>query len=99
MKVIDNAFERIKLISREKALEKVVRKELKNPILAVTYDPRLMSISNIVNKHFKSATQNFKFKHAFPNRPIVAYRKQKTIGDHLIRSKLHPPQPRLLMVL
>ena len=51
-----------------------------------------MSISQVVNKHFKSASQNFKFENTFPNRPIVAYRRQKTIGDHLIRAKLHPPQ-------
>ena len=85
-------FDRIKLISREKALEKVVKVEKKNPILAITYDPRLMSISHIVNKHYKAAAQNFKFQHTFPNKPMVAYRKQKTIGDNLIRAKLHPPQ-------
>ena len=51
-----------------------------------------MSISHIVNKHYKAAAQNFKFQHTFPNKPMVAYRKQKTIGDNLIRAKLHPPQ-------
>ena len=53
-----------------------------------------MSISKIVDKHFRVASQNFKFKNSFPQRPIVAYRKQKTIGDRLIRAKLHPtPRP------
>ena len=52
-KVIDNAFQRVTLITREKALEKVFRPKKINPILAVTYDSRIVGIPQIVQKHLK----------------------------------------------
>ena len=91
-KVIDNAFTRLDLISREEALKKVVKPENKSPVFAITYDSRLKSVPQIMTKHFKVASENWKFQKTFKNKPIVAYRRQKTIGDYLVSAKLHPPQ-------
>ena len=68
----------------------MTRKEKKNPILAITYDSRLAGVPQIIQKHYKAAEQDFKFKSTFPNKPMVAYRRQTSIGDKLVRAKLHP---------
>ena len=72
-------------------MEKVnVNRKSNRPILAVTYDRRLPDIQKIVKTHYDAACKDPVFKENFPERPLVAYRKQKTIGDFIIRAKLHP---------
>ena len=90
-KVIDDAFNRLNNIEREAALMKVERRKNKNrPVLAVTYDPRQPAIPAIVAAAYKSASADPTFKKTFPEKPLIAFRKQKTVGDHLIRAILHP---------
>ena len=90
-KIIDDSFSRLDAIDRNEALKKVVRKKNTNrPVLAVTFDPRQPNIPQIVGTAYKSAAADPTFKKTFPEKPLVAYRKQKTIGDNLIRAVLHP---------
>ena len=54
-KLIEAAIERAKEIPRTEALKKVVKqKQSKRPVFVVTFDPRLPSISNIGQKHWRT---------------------------------------------
>ena len=90
IKVIKNAFRKLDSITREKALEKVVKTEKsKNTTFVVTYDPRTNPPPEIVKKHYLIASNDPTFKQNFPNLPRVAYRRTKNLGEILIRSKLY----------
>ena len=58
-KLIEAAIERAKEIPRTEALKKVVKqKQSKRPVFVVTFDPRLPSINNIVQKHWRTMTKD-----------------------------------------
>ena len=60
--MVDSAIERAKKVPRKAALKKVVRKSnTKRPVFAVTYDPRLPSITNIQTKHWRSMVSRDKY--------------------------------------
>ena len=90
-KIIKNAFDKLKNVSREQALKKVIRKNDKNNVIfSHTYDPRIVPISKSINKHFKFAQKDANFKNSFPKMPMVGYRRARNLGEHLIRAKLYP---------
>ena len=39
---------------------------------------------------YKTASKDHNFKKAFPEKPLIAYRRQKNIGEIITRAKLHP---------
>ena len=78
-------------MTREEALKKVTtNRKNKRPVLALTFDPRLPDVQKVMSAAYKQASRNPVFKHTFPEKPMLAFRKQKTIGEHIIRAKLHP---------
>ena len=57
-------------------------------VLAVTYNPMLPSLTNIVRKHWKTmSTDQFSLE-IFPNPPMVAYRQPPNLKQMLCRAKL-----------
>ena len=90
-KVLNPAFVRLESITREQALQKVLRvKTNDRSVLALTYDPRLPSATGILKKHYVVASENPTFKETFPELPLVGYRRSKNLGEYLTRSKLYP---------
>ena len=90
LKIIQNAFVKLKNISRCDALKKVVKKkDSSNVIFVVTYDPRVPSPSNVIQKHYNVAINNPDFHANFQNIPRIAFRRSQNLGDLLIRSKLY----------
>ena len=89
-KIIDDAFEKIKKITRIDALEKVQKnKERKTPLIT-TYHPAMPPISTIMKKHWKVMIEDDpKMKRFHPNPPIVAYKRSKNLRDMLIRAKIN----------
>ena len=89
-KIINAAITRALDIPRQEALKKVIReKSTGRAIFVVTFDTRLPSVQKIIKKHWRTMVQNDPhLKEVFPAPPLVAYRKPKTIGNFLIRSKL-----------
>ena len=71
-------------------MKKVIRnKQTKRPIFVVTFDPRLPSIGKILKKHWRTmVTNDPSLKETFPEPPLVAYRRPKSIRDKLIRSEV-----------
>ena len=53
--MVDIALAKSKKVPREAALRKVpVKRRNKRPVFAVTYDPRLPSITNLQAKHWRT---------------------------------------------
>ena len=92
-KVVKNAFEKVKIISRTQAIQKVIRVNSNNrPVFCLTYDPRIDSVSNSMKKHFTLASKDPIFKKTFPLMPMIGYKRAKNLGEYLIRAKLYPTQ-------
>ena len=88
-KIIKAAFDRIRLIPRLEAIQKVVKPPSDRKILALTYHPTLPSVSSIVKKHWSVMTsQSNILKRCFPQPPMVAYRRAKNLREHLVKAKI-----------
>lgn len=88
--LINAAISRALEIPRQEALKKVIKeKSSGRAIFVITYNPQLPSIQKILNKHWRVMINNDPhLKDVFPAPPLVAFRKPKTIGDKIIRSKV-----------
>ena len=86
--MVDSALERAKKVPRKAALKKVAKKvQTKRPVFAVTYDPRLPSITNLQAKHWRSMVSRDKYLgDVFPSPPLTAYKRQPNIRSHIIRA-------------
>ena len=85
--LIDAAIEKAKAIPRDEALKKVnTEKQSKRPVFVVTYDPRLPSISNIVQKHWRTMTKDPYLKQIFLEPPLIANKRPKNIKDLIIKT-------------
>ena len=81
--MVTSAINRAKSTSREQALRCVVKPSMtKGPIFVVSWDPRLPSISNLQNRHWRSMiTLGPYLKEVFPKPPLLTYKGQRNIGD------------------
>ena len=92
-RVIDSAIEKAKGIPRLVALRRVnKKKKYKRPVFAITFDPRLPSLQSIGAKHWRAMTaQDQHLQEVFPDPPLIAYKRQANIRQHLIRAKVADP--------
>ena len=92
--VIDTAIQKARNISRPDALKKVVRvQDSQRPVFTVSFDPRLPSISKIVNRHWRTMRQDPYLAQVFPQPPLIAYKRPANIKDKMIRAKVPDPTP------
>ena len=94
--MVDSALEKAKKVPRKAALKKVVKKtQTKRPVFAVTYDPRLPSITSLQTKHWRSMVSRDKYLgEVFPSPPLTAYKRQPNIRSHIIRAAVAKGQSR-----
>ena len=93
-KLIEAAIAKAKSIPRMEAIKKVeIEKQKRRPVFVVTFDPRLPSISSIVQKHWRTMTKDPYLKQVFDEPPLIAYRRPKNIKDLIIRAKVPPMAP------
>ena len=72
-RIIDAAINTAKNIPQTEALRKVQTiKANKRPVFVVTYDPRLPSITGIIQKHWRTMVKYPQLKEVFPEPPLVA---------------------------
>ena len=88
--VVNSAIERALRVERSEALKKVTKKKNDRVMFTVTFNPRLPSISNIVNKHYKTMTMDLRMKKMFPSPPMIAFRQPGNLKKTLCRAKLPP---------
>ena len=89
--LVDNAIEKARKIPRDIAIRKspVIEKRSSRPVLAITYDPRLPCIPQILKKHWRTmVTVDPHLAEIFPLPPLTAYRRPSNLKDKLIRSKI-----------
>ena len=93
--IINGAINKSRAIPRAIAIKKVARDTSSNrrPVFAVSWDPRLPSVSAISQKHWRSMIRDPLMKETFPEPPLVANKRQKNIGDLTLRAKVSPVMP------
>ena len=93
--VIENAFARVRAITREEALKKVNKddkpKHKNRIIVPLNYNPRLGNQSKILKKHHKAMLiKNQSLKDVFPEPPMAGLRQGPNLRRLLCRARLHP---------
>ena len=85
---IEAAFKRVRRVPREAALKRVnTKNENTRPVFAITYDPRLPSISSIQARHWRAMVSRDQYLgKVFPSPPLTAFRRQPNIRSHVIRA-------------
>ena len=87
--IVDAAIVKAKAVDRSEALKRVYKpKTTKRPVFVVRHDPRLPSVAKIVNKHWRTMTQDPYMAEVYPEPPLVAHSRPQNIRDKLIRAKL-----------
>ena len=73
---------------RSKALQN--KTATSNSVLpfVTTFNPATPNLKKILMKHWHLITENNKLAQTFPRPPIVAYRKEKSLKDILVRAKI-----------
>ena len=61
--------------------------------MALTYHPKLPSVSTIISKHWRTLQKDQKAKEIFPLPPMVAFKQPANLRNKLVRAKL-PTQGR-----
>jgi hypothetical protein len=61
-KIINNAIEKVKTLDRKTALLKVTKPTKKRVVLSIRYHPKLLSIRQIIQKHWRTLTKDQKMK-------------------------------------
>ena len=93
-KSIEDAISRVLKISRRGALKKVIKKKNERPVFVISYNPALPSVANILQKHWRVMATDPYLKKAFPQPPMVAFRRPKNLKENLVRAKIPPPPPK-----
>ena len=63
---------------------------LKRTPFVLTYHPNTPNIKMILNTHWPTIQSSAQLKDIFPEKPIIAYRRPKSLRDILVRAKLKP---------
>ena len=87
-RIIDKEFDKVRKITRQEALKKVIKEENEREALVVTYHPSLPSVSSVLKKHWEVMTENPNLKRCFPSKSLVAYRRNKNLKEHLVRARV-----------
>jgi hypothetical protein len=79
--LVDYALDKVKKIPRLATLKQANKqKQTRRPVFAVTYNPRLPSISSLQAKHWRSMVgRNQYLKEVFPSPPLSAFRRQTNL--------------------
>ena len=89
-KIIDEAFNRARLVSRSEALKKVIKPASDRQVFAITYHPGLPSVAKIVRTHWNVMTEESNIlKRVFPKPPIVAYWGASLTITHIVCALSH----------
>jgi hypothetical protein len=75
-------------LNRIEVLQKVNKPKTDRVVLAVTYHPKLPSISNIIRKHWRTMSKDPKAKEMFPQTPMIAFKQPPNLRRKLCQAKL-----------
>ena len=79
--IINSAITKAKNLERKEVLKKVIKRKNERTVLAVTYHPKLPSISAIIKKHYRTMTKDPSAKKMFPLPPMLAYKQPPNLRN------------------
>ena len=97
--IVNAAINKALQLDRKETLKKVTRKPNERVVLAVTYNPKLPSVSSIVKKHWTTMTRDAKMLQTYPKPPMVAFKQPPNLKRVLVRAKLPAVKTRAPRVL
>jgi hypothetical protein len=97
--VINAAIKRALEVDRKEALIKVTKKPNDRVICALTFNPKLPSVSHILQKHWKTMSTDSKMLKIFPKLPMVAFRQPANWKSMLVRANLPSKQKEKRIIL
>ena len=87
--LVDPILEGVKFADRKKALQRSTQQHHgRTPIMVTTFDPRVPPLKPIIMKHWHLIQDHTRLSRIFPEEPIVAHRRTKSLGDVLVRAKI-----------
>jgi peptide-methionine (R)-S-oxide reductase len=86
--IINNAIEKAKKLDRSEILQKRTKKVNDRVILAITFNPKLPSVSKIIKKHWISMTKDPTMLKIFKKPPMLAFKQPPNLRSTLIHAKL-----------
>ena len=91
---IDEAFDKVKSVDRDSLLV-YKEKDPKNRRipLVMTYHPELKQVSSIIRQHWGLIERDPALSKLFPEPPVMAFRRPKSLRDILVRSKVNCQSP------
>ena len=93
---VSNGLQKARNVPRLEALgrqqDRTTRPKNERPVLSITYHPHNIPIKNILVKNFHILQSDPDLKDLFPEPPLVAYKRDTSLRDHLVHSRLlsHP---------
>jgi peptide-methionine (R)-S-oxide reductase len=94
VKIVNNAIFRATQVSRVEALERVEKKKTRRVVFALEYHPALPDVNKIVRRSWRNMVKDPYLKAVFPEPPMIAFRRPKSLKDLLVRAKVPPPPTR-----
>ena len=91
--VLLSALGRVLPISRDEALSRTPRPPSSRPKLILTFHPHNIPALKILLRHFSILASDPLTKEAFPEPPLVAFRRDRNLRDTLVHSHLRPAGP------
>ena len=89
IKVIENAFDRVRRLLREHTLEKVMKPPSDKTTFVITFDPRLTSIPGVIHKHARTLMLDSRMKETFSEGFQVAFKRHRNVREFLCRARLY----------
>ena len=77
-------------MSREEALTYKKKKSNNRVPCVLTYHPRLRMMGKILHKHYKLLQSNDRLQKAFPEPPMVAFKRLRNLRDILVHTGSRP---------
>ena len=90
--VIDQAREMVRHMDRQSLLSYKAKPTANKGVLPFirTYHPDLSKVRGIIDKHWPIIESSDHLSTVFPKKPITAFRRPKSLRDHLVRARLKP---------
>ena len=87
--VVNTAQHRAQQIDRQSALQTPQKEKNERIPFTLTYHPHNLAAKNIILKNFKLLQNDNKTERIFSQPPLVSFKRDKNIGNFLVRSVLN----------
>jgi hypothetical protein len=87
--LISDQISKAASVHREDSLQYKTKSKSNRIPLVVTYHPRLPYLDGIIRKHWSIINSHPRLHKAFPELPIISYRRPPNLKDSLVRAKVN----------